>query len=127
MSREFTYTVKKSITEEELRDIIIDGIENSIIYWAFLNNDTSEFERLYDKGLTTSEAVAEIVLTGGEVEITDNEGDVEPEYKLTLDRLIRGIELNAIERPHDCDLENYDVITCDCIFQYAIFNEVIFG
>ena len=127
MSREFTYTVKKSITEDELRDIIIDGIESGITYWAFLNNDTDEFERLYNEGYTTSEAVAEIVLTGGEVEITDNEGDVEPEYKLTLDRLLRGIELNAIERPHDCDLENYDAITCDCIFQYAIFNEVIFG
>lgn len=128
MDREFTYTVKKKITEEEIKNLIIDGMETGITYWATLHNDTEQFEKYYDETeLTTSEIVAEILLTGGSVKITDIEEGEEPKFDLTLDRLLAGISKNAEERPHDCDLENYDGITCDCIIQYAIFDEVIFG
>lgn len=128
MSREFEYTVKKKITEEQIKDLVVDGVETGIGYWATLHNDTEEFEKYYnDTDLTTSEIVAEILLKGGSVKITDMEEDVESKYDLTLERLLVGIQKNAEERPWDCDLENYDAITCDCIFQYAIFDEVIFG
>ena len=128
MGREFEYTVKKKITEEEITNIIVDGLEGGITYWAMLHNDTPEFEEYYkDKNLATAEIVAKIILNGGSVKITDNEEDVEPEYDLTLDRLLVGIQKNAEERPYDCDLENYDATTCDCIIQYAIFDEVVFG
>ena len=123
--KKFTYTVTKTITEEQIKDIIIDGIETGIGYWATLHNDTEEFEKYYNTtDLSTSEIVAEILLNGGEVEITDLDGDEEPKYKLTLKRLLVGIQKNAEERPWDCDLENYDATTCDCIIQYAIFDEV---
>ena len=126
--KKFTYTATKTITEEQIKDIIIDGIETGIGYWATLHNDTEEFEKYYNTtDLSTSEIVAEILLNGGEVEITDLEGDEEPKYKLTLERLIVGIQKNAEERPFDCDLENYDAITCDAIFQYALYDEVVFG
>lgn len=128
MSREFEYTVKKKITEEQIKDLVVDGVETGIGYWATLHNDTEEFEKYYNTTeLTTSEIVAEILLKGGSVKITDLEENEEPKYDLTLERLLIGIQKNAEERPHDCDLENYDAITCDCIFQYAIFDEVIFG
>ena len=126
--KKFTYTVTKTITEEQIKDIIIDGIETGIGYWATLHNDTEEFEKYYNTTeLSTSEIVAEILLNGGEVEITDLEGDEEPKYKLTLERLLVGIQKNEEERPFDCDLENYDAITCDAIFQYALYDEVVFG
>ena len=48
-------------------------------------------------------------------------------YDLTLERLLVGIQKNAEERPWDCDLENYDATTCDCIIQYALYDEIIFG
>ena len=128
MSREFEYTIKKKITEEDIENIIIDGLEGGITYWAMLHNNTPEFEEYYkDKDLSTSEIVAKIILKGGSVKITDNEEDVEPMYDLTLERLLVGIQKNADERPWDCDLENYDADTCDCIIQYAIFDEVVFG
>jgi hypothetical protein len=128
MSREFKYTIKKTITEEDLRDLIIDGIETGIGYWATLDNDTEEFEKYYNEtDLATSEIVAEIILNGGSVKITDVEDVENPKYELTLKRLLIGIQKNAEERPHDCDLENYDAVTSDCIFQYALYDELIFG
>ena len=128
MGKEFEYTVKRKVTEEQIKDIIVDGIETGIGYWAILHNDTDEFEKYYNETeLATSEIVGEILLKGGSVKITDIEEGEEPKYDLTLDRLIIGIQKNAEERPYDCDLDNYDAITCDCIIQYAIFDEVIFG
>ena len=128
MSREFNYTVKKVVTEEQITDILIDGIECGIGYWAMLHNDTEEFENYYNStDLTTSEIVVKILLDGGAVKITDNEEDVEPQYPLTLERVIAGIQKNAEERDWDCDLDNYDAATADCIIQYAIFDEVVFG
>lgn len=128
MSREFTYTIKKTVTEEQIRDIIIDGLETGITYWATLHNDTEEFEKYYEAtDVATSEIVADILLKGGSVKITDIEDDEPSKYDLTLNRLLIGIQKNAEERPHDCDLENYDAITCDCIFQYALYDEVVFG
>ena len=128
MSREFEYTVKKKITEEDIENLIIDGLETGICYWAMLHNNTEEFEKYYNTtDLATAEIVAKIILAGGSVKITDNEEDVEPLFDLTLDRLLVGIQKNAEERPWDCDLENYDADTCDCIIQYAVFDEVVFG
>lgn len=128
MSREFEYTVKKKITEEDITNIVVDGLEGGITYWAMLHNNTAEFEEYYNNtDLATAEIVAEIILKGGFVKITDREEDVEPKYDLTLNRLIVGIQKNAEERPWDCDLENYDADTCDAIIQYAIFDEVVFG
>ena len=128
MSREFEYTIKKKITEEEITNLVVDGLETGIGYWAMLHNDTEEFKKYYNTtDLATAEIVAKIILNGGSVKITDNEEDVEPKYDLTLDRLLIGIQKNAEERPWDCDLENYDATTCDCIIQYAIFDEVVFG
>ena len=128
MKDKFEYTVTRTIAREELKYLIIDGLETGITYWATLHNDTEEFEWYYNEtNLSTSEIVADILLNGGSVKITDTEGDVDSKYDLTLERLLVGIQKNAEERPHDCDLENYDAITCDCIFQYEIFDEVVFG
>jgi hypothetical protein len=128
MIRKFEYTVKRTISEEDLRNLIIDGLETGIGYWATLHNDTEEFDRYYNAtAFATSEIVADIILKGGSVKITDIEDVENPEYELTLERLLVGIQKNAEERPYDCDLERYDAITADCIFQYALYDEIIFG
>lgn len=127
MNREFIYTITKKITEEEIRDLIIDGIECGTTYWAFIHNDTPEFEKCYGKGLCTSEAIAEIILNGGSVKITDIEDEDNPKYNLTLERLLKGIQMNAEKRPWDSDLDNYDSGTSDAIIQYALYDELVFG
>lgn len=58
---------------------------------------------------------------------TEEEKDNEVDLPLTLDKLMEGVKLNAVNRPFDSDLENADATTNDCIFQYAIFGEVIYG
>lgn len=127
--KKYTVTITKQLTEEDITDLIVDGLEGGIGYWACLNNTTEVFEKYYKENpeLATSEIVAKIILDGGSVRIEDGYDDVEPKYDLTLDRLLKGIEINAKERPWDSDLDNYDADTCDAIIQYAVFDELVFG
>lgn len=124
---EKTYEVKSTISTSDIENIIISGIEGGINYWAIIDNGTEPFKELKDSGLCLSQKVVEIILNGGEVAITDIEEGEEAKYKLTLERLIKGVELNMKNRKWDCDLESGDASTMDCIIQYAIFDDVIFG
>jgi len=118
--------------EETIRFLLFDAIEVGTPYWAYIWNNTEEFKKLEDKDLAVSEEIWEIISNGGTVEFSDVEEVDEDEkeakrYPLTMKRLLDGIVQNMNERPHDCDLENYDATTADCILQYALFGEVIFG
>lgn len=113
---------KTPITDETITDIVITAIEGGIGYWACLDNTGDKFN---NDELCCSEIVAQILLDGGIVWIIDEED--ESTHHLTLDKLLYGISLNAEHRPFDSDLSNIDSITADCIFQYALFGDVIYG
>ena len=48
-------------------------------------------------------------------------------YELTLEKLLNGIKLNTENRPDDCDIDDGDANTMDCIIQYGLFGDIIFG
>ena len=125
--RTFTINDYIELTEEDIADLIIDGIESGITYWACLHNDTDEFKYQYEmnKDISTSEIAANIILNGGSVEITDVEEDEEPNYDLDLDGIIYAI--NEYDKEFGFDIDKYDAETCDWIIQKAIFDDIIFG
>jgi hypothetical protein len=67
-----------------------------------------------------------LLLDGSSVLFYDRENPADA-YELTLTGLIKGIQKNLEERPFSCDKENWDAEDCDCIVQYALFNEIVFG
>ncbi len=117
--------VKVSLTEDDIANIMINGMEGGINYWAGLNNRGEKWEGK-PKNYALSEWATKLLLEGESVEFYDLE---EPEemMSLTLDKLIEGYAQNYKERPHDNDLENGDAITYDCIIQYALFGKLVFG
>lgn len=59
------------------------------------------------------------------VYIVDNEeGD---RYQLTKSKLEDGFLYNIQRRPKDGNLDEGDTTTGDCILQYAIFGDIIYG
>lgn len=48
-------------------------------------------------------------------------------HQLTKYKLEQGFRLNAEKRPQDAILEDGDAVTGDCILQYAIFGDIIYG
>ena len=68
----------------------------------------------------------EILKNGQAVELIDVE-DADEVWELTLEKLINGIRM-AIEQDYwDGDFDNIDGIVGDVIFQFALFDEIVFG
>lgn len=123
-----TIQVPQTFTANDINSVICTGLEGGIGYWAILDTNHEGFENAKRKenDVTLSDWATMLLLQGKTVRFFDNEDDSEV-WELTLEKLLNGIKLNAEKRPHDSNIENGDVITSDCIIQYALFGEIQFG
>ncbi|WP_206459416.1 hypothetical protein [Anaerovorax sp. IOR16] len=118
--------IEKIITYSDIENIVITALEDGIGYWACLNNTTTEWNEK-PENMPISQWATELLLTGKSITFDDAEWDNFKDEKLNLEKLLKGIALNIQERPDDCDLDNMDATTADCIIQFALFGEVIYG
>lgn len=124
----FNYMNGKEYTEEQITDIIVSALEGGIGYWACLDNSDDVLFPDSDD-YCTSERVAQILFAGGSVNFFDTTkkyADAD-KWELFFDKLMTGFLQNEKERPWDCDLDNYDAVTADCIFQYAMFDKLVYS
>ena len=118
--------IPQAITEQDVNYIICGWLEDgySLIIASSIKNgfkDSPEYETMYWSAWATDK-----ILKGESLIVKDTEEN--KTYELTLEKLINGIKLNATERSHDNYFnDNHDAITYDCIIQYAIFGELVYG
>jgi hypothetical protein len=117
--------VELKIRHCDVDNIITSSIEGGSNYWMIICNDKPEWDNK-PKGMPISEWMVRLILEGKTVylEVTECEGY---QYPLTLKKLLKGIRLNHLRRPWDNNLDNMDATTADCIIQYAVFGDVIYG
>ena len=115
------------ITENNIENIIVTSFEGGSNYWMGLDNSPVEWRnKPQDEPIATW--ATKLILEGKELKLYDiEETEDDEEWVLTLDKLLKGIGLNAKHRSFDADLENMDATTADCIVQYALFGEVVYG
>lgn len=119
------YTAKINVTEQQVEDIMVGAIEGGINHWAGLLRDDLWKDKPSNEPI--SMWASKLLLEGYGMSFYDREdGEVEL-FRLNIDKLLCGIEMNANQRPHDCDLEQADAETYDCIIQFALFGEIIYG
>lgn len=124
---------KVSKQVKEVTYEILCGID-AIGYWACIDYNNQEYAdaKAYVKKRDNTETVCiedvwlEMISKGNEFIIRDLE-DRKEKYLLTFEAIEKGIEQNAKERPWDNDLEYMDGDTVDCLIQYALFGEIVFG
>lgn len=102
-------------------------------YWGELCSDEKDYEAARERlqAKSTSEikpcyedVLAEILEAGGKLIVFDYEED---EYHdLTMEKILRGWK-KYIEQQNTFDFDEYDAVSADCILQYAIFGDVIYG
>jgi len=121
-----TIEITKQVTEENINSIICTAFESdSINYWVeYVETDTEHWKDR-PKGEYLSSWATKIILEEKEI-LLKEEGEEEL-LSLTLKKLLKGIKLNIVNRPFDCDLEDMDATTVDCIIQYALFGEVVYS
>lgn len=120
------YTTQINVTEQEVEDIMAGAIEGGINYWAGLLRDSLWSDKPSDEPASTWSS--KLLLEGYGLSFYDREdGDNSELFRLNLEKLLCGIEMNAKYRPEDSDLEQADAQTYDCIIQYALFGEIVYG
>lgn len=115
-------SVNAKVYDEDIDDIMITALEGGITYWC----DKAEVVGRY-----LGEMASEQISRGGELRLHDCEED--EIYVLTLDKFLQGLSMyicrfyeiavnNGRVDPGEIDAEG-----ADCIVQYALFGEVIYG
>ena len=141
---EVKFTVERVLTVEDMDDIFTTAIESgydSIGYWACLDNTTPDWKKarkqLKDAGadLYFGTVITKILLNGDKVCFYDAEADEEDLqddeiWYLDMEKFLNGCKIYEKERGSllKC-LEDgsFDAVEADCLMQYALFNEIVFG
>lgn len=120
------YTITASVTAEvsdqDIDDIMVFALEGGITYWC------SKAEVV---GETLGEYASDQISRGGELHLYDCESD--EVYTLTLDKFLKGLSRYLCAcydqiTDDDCiDPGEIDAERADCIIQYALFNEIVYG
>lgn len=117
-----------SYSDEDMIDIISSGVYD-IGYWSVIDNDSNEWwdaRSEMPKDSTFEDLMYHILKKGERIIIFDVE-DEEEMWHLTLDGLLNGIKLAIQNKYWDGDIDTIDGEVGDIIFQYALFNEIVFG
>lgn len=119
--------IEKTLTASDIDGIISTAIDGGIGYWARTYRKLMDWD-VKPPNMCVSEYLTIRLLNGKSVYFLDAELDETTKiWELTLDMLVNGYAQNYKERPWDNDIEQGDATTCDCIIQYALFGEVVFG
>lgn len=108
---------------------IISSATCRMMYWGGIDNDRNEWWEARSelpKGSTLEDLLWHILKKGERVIIFDVE-DEEEWWHLTLDGLLNGIKLTIENGYWDGRIDSIDGEIGDIIFQYALFEEIVFG
>ena len=114
-----------NVTDEDIDDIMCSALEGSITYWCDCAKVVGDY---------LGEYASEQISRGGELKLHDAEEG--KWYTLTLDKLLDGIKLAIMDGCYadyewaiggNLDCCQIDACVADCIVQYALFGEVVFG
>lgn len=122
------YTVNPTFnfSDEDMLDIISSAVYD-IGYWGVINNDTEEWDEARKEIPDgTFEDRMYFLLEWYDVEIADVE-DPDEVWYLNLNKLLNGIKLTIENKYWTGNMDDIDGEIGDIIFQYALFNEIVYG
>lgn len=115
--------LRVKLTEEDIDDIMVGALEGGINYWC-CEAEVIEEKRVADWG-------HEQIARGGILILHDAESD--DKWELTLEKFLAGVK-QYIENGGAACVTDESIDTCDidgaaadCIVQYALFGELVFG
>lgn len=115
-------------SDDAMVDIISSAIYD-INYWACIDNDTDTWNATSDSlddDHTFEDVFYAILKNGYAVQLIDVE-DCDEVWDLTLDKLLNGIKLAIQNGYWNGKIDDIDGEVGDIVFQYALFNEIVYG
>ena len=108
---------------------IISAAIYDIGYWACIDNDTDTWDKTSDslpEDHTFEDVFFEILNRGQSVNLIDVE-DSDEIWELTFNKLLNGIKLTIENGYWNGKMDDIDGMVGDIVFQYALFNEIVYG
>ena len=124
----YKFTKTFTFDDSDILDIISTAVYD-IGYWSCIDNDTEVWHKTSDSmddDHTFEDVFFEILKNGQAVELIDVE-DVDEVWELTLEKLLHGMQMAISNGDWDGDIDELDGAVGDMIFQYALFDEVVYG
>lgn len=119
---EVTAEVKVFLTQQDVDDIMVAALEGGITYWCDEAKVVGEY---------LGEYASEQISRGGTLILHDAEDD--EEHLFTIEQFMQGLRL-YLEQGCHVNIEDNAIDTCDidasdadCIVQFGIFGEVVYG
>lgn len=117
-----------NFSDEDMIDIISSAVYD-IGYWGGVH-DTNEYyearDELNKEDRTYEDILLRMLKKGDKILMYDVEDEFET-WDLTLDKLLNGIKLTIENGYWNGDIDKIDGEVGDIIFQYALFNEIVYG
>ena len=142
-TNKFNYSITRVLSIENIKDILTTAVEGGIGYWAVLCNDTKEWteaKKLAKEELGDIPCYCDVIYKMFELnypvifednECAEYDEDDCERWELTLENLLKGCKL--FEEKHGKSLPlmlkngDFDAEDADCVVQYALFGELVFG
>lgn len=138
---EIKFTVERILTVGDLDDIFTTAIEGGIGYWAVLDNTTPEWKKARKQIEDSGEepywgtVAAKVLLNGDSIRFYDAEADEDDLqddeiWFLDMEKFKNGCKIyeqkrgSLIKKLEDGE---FDADEADCLIQYGVFGEVVFG
>jgi hypothetical protein len=115
-------------SDDDMIDII-SSATSDIGYWGGVHDSNEYYEardELSKEDCTYEDILYHVLKKGDAILMYDVEDESET-WDLTLDKLLNGIKLAIENKYWDGDIDTIDGEVGDIIFQYALFNEIVFG
>jgi hypothetical protein len=126
-------TKSHEFSAEDITDLIVTALEGGINYWCgkaeiVINAIPKTFAGVSAEDQSKVKYASDVIALGGKLKLTDVE-DEDESWELDLPKMLKGISMHCDANniaPSDL-MDNYDAGDADCIVQYALFNEIVFG
>lgn len=124
----YTFTKTVTFNEEDMVDIISSAVYD-IGYWSVIDNDNDTWNNAsaeLSEDATFEDVFWHILKSGKAVTMYDVE-DEDEVWQLTLDKLNRGIQMALNYNRWNGNMDDIDGEVGDVIFQFALFEDIVYG
>lgn len=114
--------IEVELTREDIDEIMCLALEGGIVYWCGRAEVVGEYLGDY---------ASDQISRDGALILYDAESD--DKWKLTRENFLNGVKLYLENSTRLCiddgclDIDTLDASDADCIIQYGLFGEIIFG
>ena len=114
--------IEVNLTQQDIDDIMVTALEGGINYWCQEAEVVGEY---------LGEYASDQISRGGSLILHDE--DSSDKWELTLEKFLNGVKLYFEQGCHvqvedsTIDAGDIDANDADCIIQFALFGEVVFG